>query len=104
MQYLVYLFIYAGLAIALLFVFSLIWAGVTVIQQRRKLDSAWREYREIQEKYGDSAKDHCPHRLFEIGQVEAGVITLSTKWCRTCKKDLGPAKLTKSLIFGNKWD
>ena len=49
------------------------------------------------------AREHCPHRLFTLSQTGVpGVITVTNKWCRVCGKDLGPARLKKSL-FGNQW-
>jgi hypothetical protein len=103
MIYLVYLVIYGGFAFVVLIVASLIWTFISSIRQRSKLDAARREYQELYIEHGYSAKDHCPHRVVEIGQIEAGVITMATKWCACCRKNLGPATLSKSFILGNRW-
>jgi hypothetical protein len=71
----------------------------------KKLEAARAEYAEIEKKYGYIAgREHCPHRVVEFGQTGVpGVVTLTTKWCKVCKKHLGSAKL-KTSIFGNRWE
>lgn len=68
----------------------------------RRLQSAREEYYEIQKEHGYNAREHCPHRLFSLSQTDAGVMTMTDKWCKVCGKHLGPATLKRS-IFGNKW-
>lgn len=68
----------------------------------RRLQSAREEYYEIQKEHGYNAREHCPHRFFSLTQKDAGVMTMTDKWCKVCGKHLGPATLKRS-IFGNKW-
>ena len=70
----------------------------------RRLAAARREYGEIEKQYGHiTGREHCPHKVVQFGQTgTAGVITLTTKWCKVCGKNLGPATLKKSF-FGNRW-
>jgi hypothetical protein len=70
----------------------------------KKLKAAENEYLEISKKYGYvKAPDHCTHRIVEFSQTGiVGVVTMTTKWCKVCRKNLGPAKLKES-IFGNRW-
>jgi hypothetical protein len=70
----------------------------------KKLKAAENEYLEIAKNYGSvNAREHCPHRIVEFSQTGiVGVVTLTTKWCKICGKNLGPAKLKES-IFGNRW-
>ncbi len=104
MKVLVPLVVYALIALAVLFVCGLLWALVAYINEQRKLTAAFREYDEIVEKYGYDAKEHCPHRVIQFGQTGvAGVVTVTTKWCKTCGKHLGSAKLVES-VWGNRWE
>lgn len=94
---------------ALLYIFGFIFIvffliGIaTMIWKSNKLQMARKEYDEILKTYGYSAHEHCPHKVFEITQTNMGVVTFTNKWCKVCGKDLGPAKLKKS-IFGNGWE
>jgi hypothetical protein len=76
---------------------------VESILERRKLDAATREYQELQVKHGFAAKDHCPHRVFTIGQTDYVVLTATDKWCKVCGKHLGPATLKKGF-WKNRWE
>lgn len=77
---------------------------VITIRESKKLQAARKEYDELYIKYGYSAREHCPHKVLEITLADMGVVTFTNKWCKVCKKDLGPAKLKKSFIFGNRWE
>ena len=70
----------------------------------KKLQNAREEYAEIEKKYGHiNSREHCPHKMVAFGQTGVpGVVTMTTKWCKVCGKNLGPATL-KTSIFGNKW-
>jgi hypothetical protein len=81
-------------------------AAVTIIDKifrDRRLQTAREEYCEIQKEHGYNAREHCPHRFFPLSQADAGVMTMTDKWCKVCGKHLGPAKL-KTSIFGNRWE
>lgn len=69
----------------------------------RRLRIAREEYDEIQRKHPYDAREHCPHKIFQISQTDYVVFIATNKWCKVCGKDLGPAKLKKS-IFGNRWE
>jgi hypothetical protein len=69
----------------------------------RRLQTAREEYYEIQKEHGYNAREYCPHRLFSLSQTDAGVMTMTDKWCKVCGKHLGPATLKRS-IFGKKWE
>lgn len=99
-----YVIIYGAIALAALFIGSMIYAGVAYVMESRKFDAAWKEYDALLREHGSSARDFCPHRVVVIGQSGVpGVVTMTNKWCKTCKRDLGPAKLVES-IFGNGWE
>ena len=70
-----------------------------------KLEVARKEYVEIEKQYGSiRGRDHCPHKVVSFGQTGVpGVVTMTTKWCKVCGKNLGPAKL-KTSMFGNRWE
>ena len=92
------------IALAGLLVGVCLYAAARYFSKERKLAAAWREYDEILRAHGSQAKELCPHRLVEFGQTGvAGVVTMTTKWCRTCKKHLGAAKLVESF-WGNRWE
>lgn len=94
---------YLLIAAGVVFVCGLIWGLIAYIKEQRALSAAWREYCDLQNRYGDEAKEHCPHRVIEFGQTGvAGVVTVTTKWCKTCRKHLGSAKLVESM-WGNYW-
>jgi hypothetical protein len=81
---------------------------ITVIRSNRKstkLKEARDEYGKNEYALGkDAARAQCKHEFIQFGQTGVpGVITLTTKWCLVCRKDLGPAKLKES-IFGNHWE
>lgn len=81
---------------------------ITVIRSNRnaaRLNAARREYEKNEYALGkNAARAQCKHEFIQFGQTGVpGVITLTTKWCRVCRKDLGPAKLKES-IFGNHWE
>ena len=81
--------------------------AIAVIHSNRKaakLEAARREYEKHEYALGKTAaRAQCQHEFIEFGQTGVpGVITLTTKWCRVCRADLGPAKLKES-IFGNSW-
>ena len=81
---------------------------ITVIRSNRqsaKLREARREYEENEYAVGrEKARAQCKHAYIQFSQTGVpGVITLTTKWCRVCGADLGPAKLKES-IFGNHWE
>lgn len=78
-------------------------ALISKIYGDRRLQVARDEYSEIQKEYGYNAREHCPHRFFSHSQTDAGVMTMTDKWCKVCGKHLGPAKL-KTSIFGNRWE
>lgn len=104
MSVIVPLVFYGVLAFGAFLVVSCIWGLIAYFQEQRKLTAAWREYDELVYKHGYDAKEHCPHRVVEFGQTGvAGVITMTTKWCKTCKKHLGSAKLVESF-WGNRWE
>jgi hypothetical protein len=97
----------------LLYIFGFIVVFVIVVaivnklrsnRQWKKLKAAEKEYREIVQKYGSiNAREHCPHKVVQFGQTGVpGVVTVTTKWCKVCGKNLGSATL-KTSIFGNKW-
>ncbi|HUR38992.1 MAG TPA: hypothetical protein VM222_05840 [Planctomycetota bacterium] len=75
---------------------------VESILAHRKLEAAIREYQELQVKHGASSKDHCPHRVFTIGQTDYVVLTATDKWCKVCGKHLGTATLKKGF-WKNRW-
>lgn len=79
-------------------------AIIGAILDRRKLAAAIREYHDIQLKYGYSAQDHCPHRVFTVGHTNYVVFTGSDKWCKVCGKHLGAAKRKKSWFWGARWE
>lgn len=83
--------------------FVVVVALFITIYANRRLQLARDEYSEIQKEFGYSAREHCPHRFFSLSQTDYGVVTATDKWCKVCGKDLGPAKLKKS-IFGNGWE
>jgi hypothetical protein len=68
----------------------------------RRIQKARDQYYELQKVHLYNARDYCPHRFISLSQTDAGVMTMTDKWCKICGKHLGPAKLKKS-IFGNKW-
>jgi len=74
-------------------------------RESKKLRAARQEYLEIEQKYGYAgAREHCPHKVIEIGQTGVpGVVTVTSKWCRVCGKNLGPATL-KTSILRNRWE
>jgi hypothetical protein len=74
-------------------------------RQWKKLEIARAEYAEIEKKYGYIAgREHCPHRVVEFGQTGVpGVVTMTTKWCKVCRRNLGAVKLKQSM-FGNRWE
>lgn len=81
---------------------------ITVIRSNRKaarLEEARRKYEKNEYALGrEAARAQCKHEFIQLGQTGVpGVITLTTKWCRVCGADLGPAKLKES-IFGNHWE
>lgn len=80
----------------------LIFSAVFLSLQKNKLEAARREYDQIRQTYGSDARERCPHKEVQFSQQDLGVITFTNKWCKVCGKDLGPAKLKKS-IFGNSW-
>lgn len=99
-----YVIVYGAIALAALFIGALVYGGVAYIMESRKLNAAWKEYDALQLRHGSDVRDVCPHRVVVIGQSGVpGVVTMTNKWCKTCKKDLGPAKLVES-IFGNRWE
>lgn len=99
-----YVIIYGAIALVGLFVAAVIYAGVAYIMDGRKLEAAWKEYDALVLEHGSNAREFCPHRVVEFGQTGVpGVVTMTTKWCKTCKKHLGSAKLVES-IFGNSWE
>lgn len=71
----------------------------------RQLQAYRKEYDELEQKYGYiRAREHCPHRAFTFSQTGIpGVVTMTTKWCKICGKDLGPAHLKES-VWGNRWE
>jgi hypothetical protein len=76
-----------GAALACWMVISIILVAVHSWRTAAALDKA----REI---YASSRQ--CDHKFFTLGQTGVpGVITLTTKWCKVCGKNLGPAKLVK---------
>jgi hypothetical protein len=94
---------YLILAAGAVFVCGLLWGLIAYLREQRALSASWREYRDLQDRYGDEAKERCPHRVVEFGQTGvAGVVTMTTKWCKTCRKHLGSAELVES-IWGNYW-
>ncbi len=70
-----------------------------------KLEAARHEYQKNDYALGrEAARAQCKHEFIQFGQTGVpGVITLTTKWCRVCGANLGPAKLKES-IFGNRWE
>lgn len=97
-----YVIFYGALALVALFIGALIYTGVSYFIESRKLAAAWKEYDDLLRTHGSG--DLCPHRIFIFGQSGVpGVVVMTNKWCVTCKKDLGPAKLVES-IFGNRWE
>lgn len=100
----IYVVTYAGAGLVFLFVAAIPYTVVCAILNRRKLDAARREYQDIQTKHGYSAREHCPHRVIEVVDTDYIVFTASNKWCKICGKDLGPAKLKKSFLWGNRWE
>lgn len=100
----VQLVVWAGCAVVALFVLSLILLAITSIRDRIRLNSALREYEELQRVHGVvGAKERCPHRVFAVGHTDYAVLTASDKWCKACGKHLGAARLKKSL-WGNTWE
>lgn len=86
-----YLVIYGAIALVGLFVAALIYTGIAHIIHGRKLDAAWKEYDALMREHGSSGRALCPHRVVEIGRSGVpGVVTMANRWCKTCKKDLGP--------------
>ena len=73
------------------------------IRDRRTLAAAVLEYQELQIKHGSSARDHCPHRVFTVGQTDYVVLTATDKWCKVCGKHLGAATLKKGF-WKNRWE
>lgn len=99
-----YVVVYGALALVAFLVGSAAYVGIAYVMKERELDAAWKEYDALIGKYGSKARDFCPHRVVEFGQTGvAGVVTMTTKWCKTCKKHLGSAKLVESF-FGNRWE
>lgn len=91
--------------IVALFVLLRIYDGWKAKRNWKKLEAAREEYLELEKKFGYiKAREHCLHKAIEFGQTGAsGVVTVTTKWCKVCKKNLGSAHLKKSL-FGNRWE
>lgn len=84
-------------------VIFVVWYNVVRIKAAR-FERAEAEYREIQARYGSAAPAHCAHRYFSFSQTGVpGVVTMTRKWCKICKSDLGPATLKES-IFGKRWE
>jgi len=86
--------------------FILLAGGIVLadkIFKDRRLRIARDEYSEIEREHGHGAREHCPHRVFQISQIDYVVFVATNKWCKVCGKDLGPAKFKKS-IFGNRWE
>lgn len=86
-----------------LLVISIPVAIIVGTRDRRKLAAAILEFQDLQVKHGSSAKDHCPHRVFTVGQTDYVVLAATDKWCKACGKHLGTATLKKS-IWGNRWE
>lgn len=74
-------------------------------RQRARFEEARREYYKNEDAHGmEAARAQCKHEFTQFGQTGvSGVVTMTTKWCRVCGADLGPAKLKES-IFGNHWE
>ena len=100
----IHVVIYAGVGLVVLLVAAIPFAAIRAILDRRKLDAARREYQDIQIEHGYAAKEHCPHRIIVVGHTGYIVFTASNKWCKVCGKDLGPAKLKRSFLWGNSWE
>jgi hypothetical protein len=71
----------------------------------RQLQAYRNEYGELLKKYGYvQSREHCPHRAVTFSQTGIpGVVTMTTKWCKICGKDLGAAHLKES-VWGNRWE
>jgi hypothetical protein len=85
------------------FVVILILAWAITTREAKKLQAAREEYYEIQQRHPYDAREHCPHKIFQISQTDYVGFVATNKWCKVCGKDLGPAKLKKS-IFGKSWE
>jgi hypothetical protein len=99
-QFLMWLLYVAGFLILLVIIVK---AGAR--RKDRQLQAYRKEYDELEQKYGYvRAREHCPHRAFTFSQTGIpGVVTMTTKWCKICGKDLGPAHLKESP-WGNRWE
>jgi hypothetical protein len=93
----------AAACFVVLLVAALPVALVQSLLERRKLEAALREYQELQVTHGYTAKDHCPHRVFTLGQTDYVVMTATDKWCKVCGKHLGTATLKKGF-WSNRWE
>ena len=73
--------------------------------ERRKVAAARDAFERERSKIGrQAALAKCAHAFVEFGQTGIpGVVTMTTKWCRVCGANLGPAKLRES-IFGDRWE
>ena len=93
----------AVFAVLILAVFLVAKARSAAVQAR--LMRARDAYRLDEHKLGAvSARKKCAHEYVQFGQTGTpGVATATTKWCRVCGGNLGPAKLKESL-FGNRWE
>lgn len=91
-------------ALAALVVGASLWALVDYMLAPRKLDAARKEYEALYIAHGYAAKEMCSHRIVQFSQAGTpDVFVATTKWCKVCGKDLGPATLVKS-IFGDGWE
>ena len=91
---------------ALLLIFaSIIVAKARSRRRNMRLAAARDAYQRDEFKLGrTSARRKCGHEFMQFGQTGIpGIATMTTKWCRVCGQNLGPAKLKKSF-FGNRWE
>ena len=70
-----------------------VFAVVLLRFQNAKLEAARREYEQLVIKHDViGARELCSHKFVRVTQHDMGAVTFTNKWCRTCGKDLGPAK------------
>jgi hypothetical protein len=92
-------------ALVLLIVTAIVAATARDARERKRLAAARDAYERAEFQLGrEAARKSCAHVFTQFGQTGIpGVVTTTTKWCRVCGANLGPAKLKES-IFGNRWE
>lgn len=99
-----FLFLLLAACLALIGVLAILARIVDGLRAGR-LRRARTEYAALESQYGVVvARARCPHRMFQLSQTGVpGVVTLTTKWCLLCGRNIGSARLRRTW-YGHRWE